>query len=523
MNLSQGSKRIGNRKPIDKKNVKNTAIRPEINASNLPTPVFGELPDIRKEFERQVEGGIKVTRKEKEIISGQIIRQRKELPQFQIETISYNIISDEELEKIAVCQVKNTETSGLFSINDPRMGTIDSHILCPTCNQDYLDCSGHLGMIKLNRKIIHPLFRKEVVYILMSVCGSCGGLLLPESTLKEKGILNLDGKARLKAIAKESVKIPCRKNFKEEGVTKCINNPIYKTNKLKETGNIYYTRDEKRKGEENIKSIEDIEIILDNISPEDAKILGFSGDSHPRRFILKSFPVIPLCARAPVYQDGQIMNDDLTNMYMDIVRNNNELGRKDLSETEENNKLRSLISSLEHFIDNSGPNKYGQGYKKTYLSLKERIQGKEALIRESLMGKRVNFSARTVLGPDPTLRFGEIRVPRLMAPYLTQHEIVTPQNIQKMTSLLRAGKINYITRVSGKLEGKRIKVTKKIQDEHVLSLGDEVDRWLENGDWVVFNRQPTLQQQSKMGYQVVLGDPLTIGLHLGYTRQHNAD
>ena len=160
---------------------------------------------------------------------------------------------------------------------------------------------------------------------------------------------------------------------------------------------------------------------------------------------------------------------------------------------------------------------------KVYFSLKERIQGKEALIRNALMGKRVNFSGRTVLGPDPSLKFGQIRIPRDMAPFLTQHEIITPENIKKMTALLRTGKITYIIPFGGRLEGKRFKVNEKHQKEHVLVLGDEVDRWLSDGDYVVFNRQPTLQKQGMMGYEVVLGAPLTVGLHLGYTKQHNAD
>ncbi len=139
------------------------------------------------------------------------------------------------------------------------------------------------------------------------------------------------------------------------------------------------------------------------------------------------------------------------------------------------------------------------------------------------MGKRVNYSGRTVLGPDPTLKFGQIRLPRAWAPFLTQHEIVTAENIEKLSWLFKNGRIANIIPKKGKLADKIIKVTEKIIKENSLSLGDEVDRWLEDGDWVIFNRQPTLQKQGIMGYEVVLGDPLTIGLHLGYTRQHNAD
>jgi DNA-directed RNA polymerase II subunit RPB1 len=376
----------------------------------------------------------------------------------------------------------------------------------------------------LNTKIIHPLFRKEVVQILQSVCNSCGGLLLTRDYIQEKGFFNLEGPERLKAIAEESIKIPCRRNVAEteEGLIPCIINPVYKATKLKETGKIFYTRDEKGRTIDNTRSIDEIEAILDSISKEDAEILGFTNDSHPRRFIMKSILVIPQCSRPPVFSDGIKAQDDLDSMYLDIVRNNLELAKPDLDEADREKKIANLTFSIEHLINNSDK-KYKQGKTKVYQSLKDRIQGKEALIRENMMGKRVNYSARTVLGPDPTLRFGQIRVPRDMAPYLTQNEIVSPENLNKMTSLLRAGKITYITKSSGRLQGKRIKVNKKIQDQQTLNLGDEVERWLENGDWVIFNRQPTLHKQGFMGYEVVLGNAMTFGLHLGYTAQHNAD
>ena len=239
---------------------------------------------------------------------------------------------------------------------------------------------------------------------------------------------------------------------------------------------------------------------------------------------MEALPVIPLCARPFVLQDGELMKDDITSMYQNIIRINNlfkDNGKK-LSEADEDKKVKDLIWAIDHMIDNSDK-KYGQGKNKVYQSVKDRIQGKEGLIRKSLMGKRVNFSARTVIGPDPSLKFGQIRIPRAMASSLTQHEIVDPNNIETMRNLFKAGKITHYTPSDGRLTGKRIQITKKILSEYELKIGDEVDRHLQNGDWVVFNRQPTLHKQGIMGYEVVLGDPSTIGVHLGVTRQHNAD
>lgn len=526
MDLSKGAKRLTNRKratPTTLSSQERKVVAPSaVLPATLSTPIFGADTNLQKEFNKPAADdlfGIPVTAKEKDIISAKSLQSRKQLPTLEITDIRYTMMTHEELEKIAVCEVKNKEDSGLFSVNDPRMGIVDNHVTCVTCLKDNLDCPGHLGIIRLNEYILHPMTRKEVLYVLSSVCGSCGGLLLPYETIKDLKILNLTGTARLKELAKASEKVPCRRNVteKEVGVTACIPNPTYKI----DGGKIFYNRDEKNKASNNVLSIKEIEMILDSISPEDAKIMGFEGEAHPRRFIMKSLAVIPLCARAPVIQDGAVWKDDLTVMYQDIVRINNELA-KDLKEAEREKYIDNLIFSIEHMINNADQ-KYHQLKRKPYQSLQDRIQGKEALIRDALMGKRVNFSARTIIGPDPTLKFGQARVPRVMAPYMTQHEIVTPENISKMTYLLKTGKITYLKPVGGRMAGRHMKVTEKLQKEHTLVLGDEVDRWLADGDYIMLNRQPTLHKQGMMGHEVVLGDTLTFGLHMGVTRAYNAD
>lgn len=497
---------------------KRKVVNPEIGPTESAIPM--EPSELQKRFAAPKET-LKITMKEKKIISSKSLQQRRKLPVLDVSQINYTIMSDEELQALKTFEATNTEDEGPNSVNDPRGGSIDA--FCSECHLDNMECPGHLGVINLNHYIIHPMFIKEVANVLTSTCGSCGGLLLPEESFEKFKDLP-PGSKRLQAIADASKGVPCRRSVREEveeGVTPCISNPIYKHEKSKESGKIFYTRESTNKASENVLSVKEIETIFESISEKDAKLLGFSGSSHPRRFILKSLPVVPLCSRAPVVVDGQVKPDDMTTIYKDIIRHNNELKNSNLKEDEKETKISSLFFSLSHLINNSDK-KYRQG-KHVYQSIKDRIQGKEALIRDAIMGKRVNYSGRTVLGPDPTLKFGQIRIPKAWAPYLTQHEIITPENFEKMNSLLRSGRITFIIPSKGKLQGKYVKVGEKLMKEYDLSIGDEVDRWLENGDWVIFNRQPTLHKQGIMGYEVVLGDPLTIGLHLGYTKQHNAD
>ncbi len=524
--LGAGTGRLTGRKRGQARGPTRDEVKPAVPQPGVADPVFGVQKNIFQGTllaETPDDLDIRVTKQEKEIILAQARRRVQNLPGLAIEDIHYSVMSLEELEAMAAFKVRKTDEEGLHTVNDPRGGVVDNDKVCRTCTADNLTCPGHLGMIELKEHIIHPLFRREVVDILISVCNSCGGLLLPRDVIEEKGILELSGSKRLRALADASKKVYCRRSKDNiaAGVAGCIPNPAYKASKIKEVGKIFYSYDGK-KGKDNVRTVDEIENILNAISDEDAALMGFDNNSHPRRFIMKALPVIPICARAPVIQDGLVLKDDLTSMYLDIVRYNQELSREDLSENDREKIVRGLVFSIEHLMDNAD-NRYRQGKLKPYLDIKGRIQGKEAIIRNLIQGKRVNYSARTVLGPDPNLKFGQIRIPRVWAPYLTYPETVSASNIGRLTKLFRSGRVTHITPARGKYAGRRLGVDERIRTQQNLTYGDQVDRWLQDGDHVAFNRQPTLHKQGFMGYEVVLGDPMTIGLHLSYTPPHNAD
>jgi DNA-directed RNA polymerase beta' subunit len=529
--LGAGTKRLTSRRRTKRRGPQRREVVPAVTKQNLSTPIYGCQPDVFQGTILEVpteDIDIKVTRQEKDIVMAKARKQAKALPNLIIQSISYTIFAHEDLERQALFEVTKTDELGINTVNDPRSGIVDDDKLCVTCGADNLQCPGHYGIIKLNQHIIHPQFRRVVVDILTAVCNSCGGLLLDPDTIEEKGYMKMTGSTRLRAIADASKRLHCRR-FQENieaGVRGCINNPTYKTARINETGKLFYSFDGK-KGKENERTVEEIEDILSAISEADAAILGFSGESHPSRFVLKSIPVIPICARAPVIQDGMLLKDHITSMYLDVVRINQDLAK--INEVPEKDRekrkaelVKNLTFSISHLIDNSD-GKYKQGKSKPYLGIKSRVQGKEAIIRNLIQGKRVNFSARTVLSPDPNLKFGQIRLPKIWAPYLTQPKTVSPSNIGVLSQLFKAGRVTHVTPAGGKFEGRRLKVTDRIRKEHNLAFGDVVERWLQDGDYVVFNRQPTLHKQGMMGYEVVLGDALTTGLHLSYTPPHNAD
>ena len=136
-------------------------------------------------------------------------------------------------------------------------------------------------------------------------------------------------------------------------------------------------------------------------------------------------------------------------------------------------------------------------------AIKARLKGKEGRIRGNLMelGKRVDFSAGTVITPDPYLKIDQVGVPRTIAPKLTFQEItVTPFNIDKMQALVRRGNSQYpeakyiIRDTEERIE---LSFHPKSSDLH-LQFGYKVERLIREGDLVVFNRQPTLHKMSMM-------------------------
>lgn len=533
--LGSTTKKLTTRKRGQRSNRPRNEVVPGVTTPNLTTPIRGCGTDILEGTlfaEAPKDLDIRVTKQEKEILLAQSRKRVKNLPTLSIETISYNLFSYEELKEKAIFKVTKTDDEGLGTVNDPRSGVVDDNKVCRTCMADNHECPGHYGIIELNQAIIHPMFRREVIDVLISVCNSCGGLLLSKDAIEEKGILNLTGSKRLRELAEQSKKLPCRRSRENmaAGVKGCAPNPVYKASKVKEVGKIFFSHDGKKGTTENVRTVEEIEQIFQGISKEDAALMGFSGQSHPIRFIMKALPVPPLCARSPVIQDGMVLKDDITAMLQVIVKLNQDLKKDEINNNEKDREdvVKNLISSIEHMIDNTDGS-FRAGKTKPYRGIKSRVQGKEAIIRNLIQGKRVNFSARTVLSPDPNLKFGQIRIPRVWAPYLTHPETVSPANIGRLTRLYKAGQVTHITMSRGKLEGRRIQVSEKVRREQNLSYGDVVERWLQNGDvmdpsnFVAFNRQPTLHKQSIMGYEVVLGDPMTIGLHLSYTSPHNAD
>ncbi|MEM3647036.1 MAG: DNA-directed RNA polymerase subunit A', partial [Thermofilum sp.] len=160
-------------------------------------------------------------------------------------------------------------------------------------------------------------------------------------------------------------------------------------------------------------------------------------------------------------------------------------------------------------------------------TLAQRLKGKEGRFRGSLAGKRVDFSARTVISPDPNLGINEVGVPIEVAKVLTVPERVTPWNLEKLRQLVRNGPdkwpgANYIIKPDGsRVDLRYAKHLDEIAD--TLKPGYIVERHLMDGDVVLFNRQPSLHRMSIMAHIVRVLPYKTFRLNLLVTIPYNAD
>ena len=271
--------------------------------------------------------------------------------------------------------------------------------------------------------------------------------------------------------------------------------------------------------------------ILKKISDEDMVSMGFSPlYSRPEWFILTVLPVPPPPVRPGIMMDSTMRGeDDLTHKLNDILKSSIALKKHetDGSPAHIQNEFEQLLQfHVATYIDNEIPGQ-PQALQKSgrpLKSIRARLKGKEGRLRGNLMGKRVDFSARTVISPDPNLGLDELGVPKSIALTLTVPETVTPFNVEKLTKLVRNGpKQHPGARFVVREDGQRIDLRFANRSELTLYKGFVVERHLSDGDVVLFNRQPSLHKMSMMAHRVKVMPYSTFRLNLSVTTPYNAD
>ena len=446
----------------------------------------------------------------------------------EISEIEYNLLSTQEIDDIAVVNVSKKEDYGPDTVRDLRMGPHNNSQICSTCSNDLRGCRGHNGKIVIP-PLMHPMCIPAIIAVLSSVCNCCGCLLTTRDELDERGILKLRGDKRLAAI-KELVK----ENKKRCSNAGCKPNPIYESlASNKDDYRLHFKwSDDKDAQSDTIPpgeppgappDFQSIYKILNAIEPDDAELLGFAGLSHPRNMIIERVVVLPYTNRPDLVDGEKFQPDDFTYIYKDIVvKTAKYFDAK--TEADADAAIKEIFFIVTRLMINDG--KYFAGQRRVLSDLVKRIQGKSGVVRNNIMGKRVNFAGRSVIGPGHELRVDQIGIPREMAKKLTRPIKVNGGNRADLQSLMDQREIRYIEMCSGKYKGVRRAVNdnfRMLYPTYQLQLGDIVERPLRNGDFVIGNRQPTLGGQNLLVGKAVIIDDRVVRINLSWTTPQNAD
>ncbi|MGB5911448.1 MAG: DNA-directed RNA polymerase subunit A', partial [Promethearchaeia archaeon] len=294
-----------------------------------------------------------------------------------------------------------------------------------------------------------------------------------------------------------------------------------------------FYEEEEAKGSRRITPIEILER-LKKMNDNDLRILGISPENARLEWVIFTvLPIPPVCARPSITLDSGIRSeDDLTHKLVDVIRINQRL-RENIDAGAPHLIVEDLWELLQYHIttyfDNqvSGipPARHRSG--RALRTLTQRLKGKEGRFRSNLSGKRVDFSARSVISPNPYISINEVGVPQDVAKILTIPTNVNDWNIEEMKQLVLHGPhihpgANYIIRNDRRrIDLRYVKNRKMIAD--LLAPGYTVERHLNRGDLVLFNRQPSLHRMSIMAHEVKIMDGKTFRLNLTVCPPYNAD
>ncbi|PTD02889.1 hypothetical protein HYE67_010637 [Fusarium culmorum] len=187
-----------------------------------------------------------------------------------------------------------------------------------------------------------------------------------------------------------------------------------------------------------------------------------------------------------------------------------------------------LQTQIAMYVNSDVPGLQQPGFGKTTRGFCQRLKGKQGRFRGNLSGKRVDFSGRTVISPDPNLGIDQVAVPELVAKNLTYPERVQRHNIEKLRQCVKNGPDVWpgAQRVIKSDEGGYLQSLKFGNREYIardLKFGDIVERHLEDNDIVLFNRQPSLHKLSIMSHLAKVRPWRTFRLNECVCGPYNAD
>lgn len=480
--------------------------------------------------------------------------------------------SEVEISTRDLFDLENGRTPKVGGALDTKMGVSSSHAECSTCHGNLASCHGHFGHIKLALPVFHVGYFKATIQILQGVCKNCASILLSDddkrqflAELRRPGVDNLRRMGTLKKVLDQ-----CKK---QRRCLHCgmLNGVVKKAAAGSGSASLKIIHDTfrwvgKKSAPEKEKWVGDWKQVLEHnpelerymkrcmddlnplktlnlfkqVKPEDCELLGIDSavkSGRPETYIWRYLPAPPVCIRPSVMmQDSPASNeDDLTVKLTEIVWTSSLIKaglEKGISINNMMEQWDYLQLAVAMYINSDSVNPAmmpgaSGGKTKPIRGFCQRLKGKQGRFRGNLSGKRVDFSGRTVISPDPNLSIDEVAVPDRVAKVLTYPEKVTRYNKHKLQQLVINGPnvhpgANYLLKKNDDARrnlryGDRMKLAKNLQ------YGDVVERHIEDGDVVLFNRQPSLHRLSILSHYAKIRPWRTFRLNECVCTPYNAD
>lgn len=475
----------------------------------------------------------------------------------RVKAVRLGILSPDRILKQSVAEIykpvsQNEPLDG--TLMDPRLGTNDKSQINRISDLDYKHDPGNFGHLWLAKPVVQIKYYDQIIKTLKCVCYMCSSILIDKSDpATMNAIKSKKGKHRFKYV--KDLKKPtscynCEANQPSWGKGK-------EKNRVAQIVATFGTSRDPNSDKEKVTfNTEVVYYILKNITDEDVILMGYDPRwTRPDWMIWTVMPIPPPTMRPTIKMDnGQSSEDDLTSILNDIIKTNVGLAKslqKDKEKTSrtaqtgpgaraqaarENKEVIERWSLLQlniaAYINNeqSTMDTVTNRSNRPLKTLRSRIEAKHGRVRNNLMGKRVDYTARTVITADPNISINQLGVPLQIAMTLDYKEIVTERNLTVLHNLVQNGPEKYPganavrRRTSHGKRWSRINLEYADRTQIKLRPGDVVYRHLMDGDWVLFNRQPSLHKMSMMAHRVkVLKQGDTFRLNVSVTTPYNAD
>ncbi|KAH7560948.1 hypothetical protein JRO89_XS10G0144500 [Xanthoceras sorbifolium] len=466
--------------------------------------------------------------------------------------MKFSMMSEAEIMKSAEVQVhlgryyQNNKVPFEGGLLDPRMGPANKSCTCATCHGDFGDCPGHYGYFNLALPVYNVGYMSTILDVLKCICKVVGLLnsYLPLRGIKSCSRILLDEKISKEFLKK--MRNPNMEGLRKSELMKSIFGNSYGDmyflsgmvkkavsvlgiihDRAKVTDGsleefksaIYHTKESKASINVATYMLNPIKVLhlFKMMTDEDCEMLYFS--DRPEKLIITNIAVPPIAIRPSVIMDGSRSNEnDITERMKNIIQVNASL-RQELLEANAAFKCLAAWDTLQfevaQYINSDVRGiPFAMQASKPLSGFVQRLKGKQGRFRCNLNGKRVEYTGRTVISPDPNLKITEVAIPIRMAQILTFPERVSHHNLEK----LKQGNFFFFFFLCRLLHGKfRI----RLADE--LKFGCIVDRHLEDGDVVLFNRQPSLHRMSIMCHRARIMPWRTLRFNESVCNPYNAD